>query len=326
MSSMEYRSLGRTGLKVSRLCYGTMSFGTDADEETSKALFSRCRDAGINFFDCADVYGGGRSETILGKLMASARHELVITTKAFFPTASAPVARGSNRYHLVHAVEQSLKRLNTDRIDVLYLHHYDRDTDLEDSLRSLDLLVQQGKILYPAASNFAAWQTMRALALSDKRGWTPFACIQPMYNLLKRQAEVELLPMAAETGLGVCPYGPLAGGILTNKYAAQGAQGRLNDNATYKLRYGEPHYQDTTARFAALAAELGCHPATLAVAWVATHPAVTCPILGARSVEQLEPSLKALELGLTPELRARVSALAPAPAPANDRSEEQKPS
>jgi aryl-alcohol dehydrogenase-like predicted oxidoreductase len=323
---MEYRSLGRTGLKVSRLCFGTMSFGGDADEDTSKALFSRCREAGINFFDCADVYAGGRSETILGKLMASSRSELVLASKAHFATGSAATARGSNRYHLVHAVEQSLKRLATDRIDILYLHHYDPDTDLEDILRSLELLLQQGKILYPAASNFAAWQTMRALALSDKRGWTPFACIQPMYNLLKRQAEVELLPMAADMGLGVCPYGPLAGGILTNKYATEGTPGRLNDNATYKLRYGEPHYQATTARFAALAAELGCHPATLAVAWVASHPAVTSPILGARNVQQLEPSLKALELGLSPELRARVSALSPAPALANDRSEERKPS
>jgi aryl-alcohol dehydrogenase-like predicted oxidoreductase len=323
---MEYRSLGRTGLKVSRLCFGTMSFGGDADETTSKALFERCRDAGINFFDCADVYAGGRSETILGKLMASARNELVIASKAHFGTGSAPTARGSNRYHLVRAVEASLRRLATDRIDILYVHHYDQDTELEDTLRSLELLVQQGKILYTAASNFAAWQTMRALSLSDKRGWTPFACIQPMYNLLKRQAEVELLPMAAETGLGVCPYGPLAGGILTNKYAVQGTQGRITDNQAYKVRYGEPHYHDTSARFAAFASELGCHPATLAVAWVATHPAVTCPILGARSVQQLEPSLAAIELGLTPELRAKVSALSPAPAPANDRTEERKSS
>jgi aryl-alcohol dehydrogenase-like predicted oxidoreductase len=323
---MEYRSLGRTGLKVSRLCFGTMSFGGDADEATSKALFERCRDAGINFFDCADVYAGGRSETILGKLIASCRNELVLASKAHFATSSLPVARGSNRYHLVRAVEASLKRLATDRIDVLYLHHYDQDTDLDDTLRSLELLVQQGKILYPAASNFSAWQTVRALSHSDRRGWTPFACIQPMYNLLKRQAEVEILPMAAEMGLGVCPYGPLAGGILTNKYSTAGTQGRLNDNQAYKVRYGEAHYQETTSRFAAFATELGCHPATLAVAWVATHPAVTCPILGARNVQQLEPSLAAIDLALTPELRAKVAALSPAPAPANDRTEERKPS
>jgi aryl-alcohol dehydrogenase-like predicted oxidoreductase len=323
---MEYRSLGRTGLKVSRLCFGTMSFGGDADEATSKALFERCREAGINFFDCADVYAGGRSETILGKLIASCRNEVVLASKAHFATSSSPLTRGSNRYHLVRAVEASLKRLATDRLDILYVHHYDQDTDLEDTLRSLELLVQQGKILYPAASNFSAWQTMRSLSLSDRRGWTPFACIQPMYNLLKRQAEVEILPMAAETGLGVCPYGPLAGGILTNKYSTAGTPGRLNDNQAYQVRYGEAHYQDTTSRFAAFAAELGCHPATLAVAWVATHPAVTCPILGARNVQQLEPSLAAIDLALTPELRARVSALSPAPAPANDRTEERKPS
>lgn len=323
---MEYRSLGKTGVKVSRLCFGTMSFGGDADEATSKALFSRCRDAGINFFDCANVYAGGRSEEILGRLLSSCRDEVVLASKAHFPTSKLPLARGSNRYHLVRAVEASLKRLGTDRIDVLYLHHYDADTDLEDSLRSLEILITQGKVLYPAASNFAAWQTMRALAIADRRGFAPLACIQPMYNLLKRQAEVEILPMAAEMGLGVCPYGPLAGGILTNKYASASGRGRLQDNAAYKLRYAEAHYLETASKLASLADELGCHPATLAVAWVANHPAVTCPILGARSVEQLEPSLAALSVPLTPELYARISALSPTPPPAHDRSEEKRPS
>jgi aryl-alcohol dehydrogenase-like predicted oxidoreductase len=323
---MQYRSLGRTGLAVSRLCYGTMSFGGDADEATSKALFERCRQAGINFFDCADVYAGGRSESILGKLITSCRNEVVLASKAHFPSGDNRLARGSNRYHLVRAVEGSLKRLGTDRIDVLYLHHYDANTELEDTLRSLELLLQQGKILYPAASNFSAWQTVRALGISERHGWAPFACIQPMYNLLKRQAEVEILPMAAELGIGVCSYGPLAGGLLTGKYQKPGTSGRLSDNQTYKLRYGEASNHEGAARFSALAQELGVHPATLAVAWVAAHPAITCPILGARSVEQLEPALKALELELGRELYDKVSALTPAPAPANDRTEERRPS
>ncbi len=321
---MEYRALGRTGVRVSRLCFGTMSFGGDADEATSREMFVRCRDVGINFFDCADVYAAGRSEMFLGKFMAGSRDELVIATKAHGGTGAAPTSRGSTRYHLVRAVEESLKRLGTDRIDILYLHHFDLDTALDDTLKSLELLVAQGKILYPAASNFSAWQTMRALGIAERRGFAPLACVQPMYNLAKRQAEVEILPMAIEMGLGVCSYSPLAGGLLTGKYATAGAQGRLLTNTAYQVRYGDRLNHDIAGGLSALAREIGQHPAGIAVAWVATHPGITAPILGARNVEQLEPSLKALEVHMTPELRERVSKLSPAPPPANDRSEEKR--
>jgi len=321
---MEYRALGRTGVQVSRLCFGTMSFGGDADEATSRSMFLRCREAGINFFDCADVYAGGKSETLLGKFMAGSRDDLVIATKAHFGTGPAPTSRGSNRYHLVRAVEASLKRLDTDRIDILYLHHFDATTALDDSLKSLELLIAQGKILYPAASNFSAWQTMRALGIAERHGWAPLACLQPMYNLAKRQAEVEILPMAIEMGVGVCSYSPLAGGLLTGKYQSEDAQGRLKTNAMYKVRYGERINQEIAVGLNALAREIGHHPASVAVAWVATHPGITAPILGARNLEQLEPSLKALDVGMTAELRERVSQLSPAPAPANDRSEEKR--
>ncbi len=321
---MEYRSLGTTGVQVSRLCFGTMSFGGDADEATSRAMFTRCRDAGINFFDCANVYAGGKSESILGKLMESSRDELVIASKAHFPTGPAPTARGSNRYHLVRAVEASLRRLGTDRIDILYLHHYDAGTALEDTLKSLELLVAQGKILYPAASNFSAWQVVRALGVAERRGWAPLACIQPMYNLAKRQAEVEILPMARELGVGVCTYSPLAGGLLSGKYQDKNAEGRLKVNAAYKVRYGEPSNHEIAAALGSVAKELGHDPASVAVAWVASHPAVTAPILGARNLQQLEPSLKALDVKMDAELRDRVSKLSPTPPPANDRLEERK--
>jgi aryl-alcohol dehydrogenase-like predicted oxidoreductase len=301
-----------------------MSFGGDADAATSKVLYARCREVGINFFDCADVYAGGKSESILGELIAGSRDELVIATKAHFSTGQAPTDRGSTRYHLVRAVEASLRRLKTDRIDVLYLHHYDSTTALDDTLKSLELLVQQGKILYPAASNFAAWQVMRALGIAERQGWAKLACLQPMYNLAKRQAEVEILPMAAEMGLGICTYSPLAGGLLTGKYAQKGAQGRLESNAMYKVRYGDPSHHDVAASLASLAQELGHHPASLAVAWVASHPAVTAPILGARNLEQLEPSLKALDVDMTPELRERIGLLSAAPPPAHDRTEERR--
>lgn len=301
-----------------------MSFGGDADEAMSAQLFAHCRDQGINFFDTANVYSEGRSETILGNLMAGHRDSLVVASKAHFPIAPGPNGRGSSRLHLVRAVEASLKRLRTDRIDVLYLHHYDPEAALEESLRGLELLVQQGKILYPAASNFAAWQVMRGLGIADRRGWAPLACLQPMYNLAKRQAEVEILPMAEAMGLGVCPYSPLGGGLLTGKYAQAGAKGRLKTQENYKLRYAGDQYARIANGVSALSQELGHHPATLAVAWVAAHPGVTCPILGARNLEQLEPSLKALEVDMTPELYAKLSALSPPPAPANDRSEEPR--
>ena len=225
----------------------------------------------------------------------------------------------------MRAVEASLRRLGTDRIDILYLHHYDTGTALDDTLQSLELLVQQGKILYPAASNFAAWQIVRALGIADRRGWAPLACLQPMYNLAKRQAEVEILPMARELGAGrvhATARSPAACSPASMR--DKNAEGRLKTNAAYKVRYGEASNYDIAAGLGALAEELGHHPASVAVAWVASHPAVTAPILGARNLEQLEPSLKALDVKMEGELRERVSKLSPTPPPANDRLEERR--
>ena len=295
---MDYRYLGRTGVKVSRLCFGTMSFGGDADQEASLAMYSRVRDAGINFFDCADVYVGGRSEEILGRLVKGSRDELVISTKAYFPTSSDANARGATRYHLVRAVEASLRRLDTDRIDVFFLHRYDDVTPLEETLRAVEMLVQQGKILYPAVSNFAAWQTARALGIAERWGWQPIACTQPMYNLVKRQAEVEIFPMAQAEGLGVLTYSPLGGGLLTGKYGLdrRPTPGRIVDNAMYATRYGDEESLDVAERLSQLAAELELNPVSLAIAWVAAHPAVTAPIIGARSLAQLDACLASLEV------------------------------
>lgn len=322
---MEYRFLGSTGIQVSELCFGTMSFGGDADEETSAAMFHRCRDAGINFFDCANVYEGGRSEEILGRLIAGCRDEVVITSKVYFPMDDDVNARGASRRHIMQAVEGSLRRLGTDYIDVYFIHRFDDKTPLKETLRALDDLVQQGKILYPAASNFAAWQVAKALGISANEGWAPFEVIQPMYNLVKRQAEVEILPMAQAEGLGVIPYSPLGGGLLTGKYGPETRpdEGRLVENDMYRVRYGDEWIYDTAARFTAFARERGYDPVSLAVAWVGSHPAVTAPIIGARSVEQLEGSLASIDIDMIPELRAEISALSPAPPPATDRNEEQ---
>lgn len=322
---MEYRFLGQTGVRVSALGFGTMSFGAGADRAMSSKLFARCRERGINLFDCADVYAGGKSEEILGKLIKGCRDEVVIATKGYFPTSEDVNARGSSRYHLVRAVEASLKRLKTDRIDIYFLHRFDDVTEIDGTLRALEDLVRQGKILYPALSNAAAWQTVKALERARRYGFEPFCAVQPMYNLVKRQAEVEILPMARAEGLGVLPYSPTGGGLLTGKYGARKRpeEGRLVDNAMYKVRYADKAYYEVAARFVELADQHGVAPAALAIAWVAAHPAVTAPLIGARNLTQLEECLGALEVTIDDELRAAVSALSPAPAPATDRNEEE---
>lgn len=324
---MQYKVLGKTGVKVSSLCFGTMSFGGDADPQTSAQLYQICREAGINFFDCANVYAGGKSEEILGQLIHGHRDEVIITSKVYFPTGEDVNARGASRRHILRSVEATLKRLRTDWIDVYFIHHYDDLTDLEQTLRALDDLVQQGKILYPAVSNFAAWQIMKALGISRQHGWANIEVIQPMYNLAKRQAEVEILPMAQAEQLAVIPYSPLGGGLLSGKYGVNKKPpiGRLVENKMYQTRYGDPSLYTLAERFSELAHSHGFEPAPLAVAWVASHPAVTAPIIGARNPEQLRQILQCLDIEMTPELRTEISALTPEPPPATDRNEERTP-
>jgi aryl-alcohol dehydrogenase-like predicted oxidoreductase len=317
--------LGRTGVRIARVALGTMSFGGDSDEATAATMWRAARDAGVNLIDTADVYNDGRSEEMVGRLMRGERDEVVIATKAYFPTGKGPNARGSSRFHLVRAVEASLRRLATDRIDLYYLHHFDDHAAIDESLRALDDLVRAGKILYPACSNFAAWQVAHALGVAHARQLAPFVAIQPMYNLVKRTAEIELLPMAQSLGLGVFPYSPTGGGLLAGKYTRdkRPEHGRLVDWKMYASRYRDPQNFAIAEAFVALAAELGHAPVTLAVAWVASHPAVTSVLAGARDVEQLAPALAAIELVLDEPTRARISALSPAPPPATDRTDER---
>ena len=321
---MQYRVLGRTGVRVSRLCFGTMSFGGDADEASSAAMYRACREAGINFFDTADQYNKGRSEEILGGLARGHRDELVIATKCFNPSGSDINARGGSRRHISRAIEASLKRLQTDRVEVLFLHQQDALTPIEETLRAMEDLVRAGKVLYPGLSNHSAWQTQRALDLQERQGWARLQLIQPMYSLVKRQAEVEILPMAEANGVGVIPYSPSGGGLLSGKYADKSAQGRLVSNKMYETRYGEAWMHEVAARFAAFCKQRGWHPMSAAVAWVGAHPAVTAPIIGARSVEQLKASLDSVKIDMTPDLRAELAALSRTPPPATDRSEEAK--
>lgn len=311
-------------MRVSSLCFGTMSFGTTADEAESARLYAAARDAGIDFFDTADVYGGGRSEEILGRRIAGERDALILASKVYGRTGDGPNDVGLSRRHVTRAVEATLRRLGTDRLDLYYVHMFDPDTPIEETLRALDDLVRRGLILYPAVSNWAAWQIATALGVSAREALARFEAIQPMYNLVKRQVEVEILPLAQAEGLAVVPYSPLGGGLLTGKYAggATPTQGRLVEADRYARRYGHPDYPGIVDRFLAVAAREGVHPATLAVAWAGSHPGVTAPIVGARTVEQLRPSLAAASFVLRGDLRRELTSLTPELPPAHDRREE----
>jgi aryl-alcohol dehydrogenase-like predicted oxidoreductase len=320
---MKYKLLGRTGVQVSQLCFGTMSFGGDADEATSGAMYKAVRDAGINFFDTANEYNKGVSEEILGRLAKGHRDDLVITTKVNAQLRPDPNARGTSRRHVVEAIEGCLRRLQTDRIDVLFLHRYDALTPVEESMRGLEDLVRAGKVIYPAVSNWSAWQTQRAVDLQERHNWARLQVIQPMYSLVKRQAEVEILPMAEHNGIGVIPYSPAGAGLLSGKYLGQ-ASGRLKTNKMYEARYGEAWAFETAEKYVALCKAKGLHPVSAAIAWVAAHPAVTAPIIGARNLDQLKDSLASVDVAMTPELRREIADLSRTPPPATDRLEEQK--
>jgi len=320
---MKTKLLGRTGIHVSQLCFGTMSFGGDADEATSASMYKAVRDAGINFFDTANEYNKGRSEEILGRLAKDHRNDLVISTKCFNKTGPDVNAGGANRRHVVQAVEASLRRLQTDRIDVLFLHRFDPVTPIDEMMRGLEDLVRSGKVIYPAVSNWSAWQTQHAVDIQERNNWARLQVIQPMYNLVKRQAEVELLPMAAANGIGVIPYSPAAAGLLSGKYSGE-ATGRLKTNKMYEARYGEEWAFETAEKYVTFCKQKGLHPVSTAIAWVGAHPAITAPIIGARNLDQLKDSLASVKIDMTPELRAEIADLSRTPPPATDRLEEQK--
>jgi aryl-alcohol dehydrogenase-like predicted oxidoreductase len=324
---MKFKPLGRTGLQVSELCFGTMSFGGDADEAASAAMYKATRDAGINFYDCANQYNKGKSEEILGRLMKGQREDLVITTKCFNPVTGDINDRGNSRRHVTRAVEASLKRLGTDRVDVLFLHQFDPRTPIDEAMRALEDLVRAGKVLYPAVSNWSAWQAQRAVDLQERHDWARLQVLQPMYNLVKRQAEVEILPMAEANGIGVIPYSPAGAGLLSGKYSGPAGKdnaGRLKANKMYEARYGEPWMFEVAEKYVAFCRHKGLHPVSTAVAWVGAHPAVTAPIIGARNLEQLKDSLDAVKVAMPPALRAEIADLSRTPPPATDRLEEIK--
>lgn len=327
MKEMQYKPLGKTGIMVSELCFGTMSFGGRADKATSQEMYHQCRDRGINFFDCANVYQKGVAEEYLGEFIQGERHHVVITSKGGSAMAAGPNGKGSSRKHLSHALHESLKRLRTDYIDLYFIHHYDPLTPLEEVLRTLDDFISQGKVLSVGVSNYAAYQIAKMLGIGKLECLTSLHCIEPMYNIAKRQAEVELLPLAQEENLGVISYSPLGGGLLTGRYGVdiKATSGRLVENKTYQTRFEGPFYQKMATDFTLLAKERGLSPVSLAVAWVASNPAITAPIIGAANTTQLRDSLASLEVGVDGQLKAEIDAISSPPPPATDRSEEKSP-
>ena len=315
---MEYNRLGKTGLQVSEVCLGTMTFGNEADEETSRALMTEAFDRGINFFDSAHNYNKGLTEEIVGRWIGPHRDEIILTSKVYFPAGGGRIELGISRRNLLAAVEKSLRRLQTDRIDLLYLHHWDEHVCMEESLRALNTLVEQGKVVYAGLSNFAAWQMMKAVDVARMRNFAPISCIQPMYNLVKRQAEVEILPMAAHEKLAVVPYNAIGAGLLTGKYL-KGGTGRLDEAEMYRQRYADRRYEEVTRRFVAYAEQKGVAPAPLAVAWVMCRPEVTSTLVGARNMEQFRETLECIEMRLSTGERAEITALSIDPPHATDR-------
>lgn len=298
----------------SPLAFGCMQFGGRADAQAARAMFDAARAAGLTHFDTAHVYTDGASERLIGEF-AQGDGEITIATKVGY-------TGGAGRANLTAQFDESLRRLGTDAVDLLYLHRFDPATSLEETISLFVEWQQSGRIARIGLSNFAAWQVMKAQAVAARFG-SRIDVIQPMYNLVKRQVEVELLPMCADQGIAVHAYSPLGGGLLTGKYA-QGGAGRLSEDSRYAARYAPEAMHQAATGLAALAADLGTHPATLAVAWVMSCPITpVIPLISARDTAQLAPSLAALSLPMSADLRVRLSALYPSPPPATDRLEEE---
>jgi aryl-alcohol dehydrogenase (NADP+) len=319
---MRHTRLGRTGLSVSRLCLGTMTFGLQCDEAASRAILDRAAAGGITFLDTADVYpvGGGletvgRTEEIVGRWLEGRRQDFVVATKCVGAMSARPWDRGASRKHVLDAIDGSLRRLRTDYVDLYQLHHWDAQTPIDESLRALDDVVRAGKARYVGCSNFHAYQVARALGRSEALNLTRFDSIQPRYNLLFRQIERELLPLCREEGIGVIPYNPLAGDFLSGKHRRDtgptaGTRFTLGNAAErYQDRYWHEREFETVEALRPLAAEAGMPLARLAVAWMLAEPVITSPIVGASRPEQLDDVLPATEKPLDAALKARLDEL-----------------
>ena len=299
---------------ISSLCFGTMQFGGASDFKESELIFNKCREVGINFFDTAHSYNQGRSEEILGALCQRNRDELLLGTKAAYDNSAT-------KKNILKSFEKSRKRLNTDFIDILYMHRWDPSVPIQETIECLAELIGKRLIRYIGVSNYAAWQVMKAKKVATDLGFS-LDVIQPMYSLVKRQAEVELLPMSAEEKIAVCPYSPLGGGLLTGKYIKEGVTGRLTSDSSYKQRYALEWMHQTAEKLLILSKTYDISPVTLAIAWVSKNSYITTPIISAKTIDQLQPSLDVLNYKMSDELYNEMTHLSLSPAPATDRLEE----
>ncbi len=310
---MRYKRLGGSGLKVSALGLGGNTFGRYVDEAGTARIIHRALDLGVNFFDTADVYSQGVSEEFVGKALRDRRDRGLIASKVAMKMGEGPNERGLSRHHIIDGVDASLRRLGTDWIDLLQVHAWDPETPLEETMRALDDLVRAGKVRYLGCSNFAAWQLVQALWISDRRGYAPFVSVQPRYSLLDRAIERELLPACRAFGVGIVPYSPLAGGILTGKYRGgarpPGTRGADQEGAGFFERQLAGKDEATVDRLAGWAEGRGYGIGDLAIAWLASRPEVSTVIAGVTSPEQVETNARAAEWELTPEEVAEVAAL-----------------
>ncbi len=315
MTPMNSVRLGTSGLKVSEICLGTMTFAREADEQTSFSIMDCFWDQGGYFLDTANAYSGGASEETVGRWMKERgqRGSLIIATKVFGRMGPGPNDGGLSRHHIVNEVEQSLRRLQTDVIDLFQIHRWDTGSPLEETARALDDLIRSGKVRYIGCSNLRAYQLLAYLHYAETHLLSRFVSIQPAYSALNRAIELEVLPLVEREGLGVIPYNPLAAGLLTGKYQKDSAPpsgARLEADKNYHRRYYTDEALDIAERFVRHADAIGLTPAQLAVAWVRADARITAPIVGARNVEQLLDSLGALDRSLTVEERAAVPAIA----------------
>jgi len=313
---MEYRVLGRTGVRVSALALGTANFADPTPEGEAKQILERAVDAGINVIDTGDSYAKGEAERIIGRALKASglRKEVLIATKVFPPTGPGPNDRGTSRLHIMRACEESLERLQTDHIDVYFIHRFDPDTHQEETLGALDDLVRSGKVRYVACSTHPAWRVMEALAISDSRGFPRYCCEQPPYNLLDRRIENELVPLCLEHGLGLFPWSPIAQGVLTGRYAnaeayPEGSRAAYR-GGIYAERINEAGI-DVGNRFVALAKKAGIPPIQLAVLWVKDQAAVTAPIIGPRTLAHLNDFLPVGDMRLTDDVREACDEMVP---------------
>ncbi|MCL4394370.1 MAG: aldo/keto reductase, partial [Chloroflexi bacterium] len=309
---MDKIKLKHTDLTVSRLCFGTMTFGKQTDETAAARIVDGCLDAGMNFFDTANIYNKGESERIVGKLLPGRRDRVVLASKVRAHMGDGPGESGLSRAAIFRAIEESLRRLGTDYLDIYYMHWPDYSVPLEESLSAMEDLVRQGKVRYPATSNYAAWQVCRMLAIADRSGYKPAHITQPMYNLLARGIEQEYLPMAKEYGVSTVVYNPLAGGLLTGKHRPESPLPgtRFDNNQLYLDRYWHPAYFDAVEELRTVAERAGRSLVSLSLNWLLHHTETDCVILGASKPEQLEQNLAAVEEGaLSPETVAACDAV-----------------